>query len=417
MERPELKFDFPKGRPSIIKVIGVGGGGGNAVTHMYNAGIRDVEFVLCNTDYQAMIKSEVPVKMQLGRSITEGLGAGNKPEVAKKAAQESINDIQRLLGNDTKMVFITAGMGGGTGTGAAPIVAKAAKDLDILTVGIVTIPFLFEGRPKILKALYGVEEMNKSVDALLVINNERLRDIYSDLTMLNAFKKADDTLAIAAKSIAEIITIPGHVNLDFADVNTTLRDGGVAIMSSGQASGEERVTKAIHNALHSPLLNNNDIFKAQKILLNISFSEQVPLEMPEMNEINDFMVRFGSNIDVIWGAAVENELEENVKVTILATGFRIEHVPGMPEKLAIDNKEDLEELQKKEREEAEKRMEEERMMRERYGDDSDKVGKRTRPKPFIFSLDQLDDNDIIDAVISHPTYNRQQSEFEKLINE
>lgn len=413
--RPELKFDLPQNSPSIIKVLGVGGGGGNAVSHMYNEGIRDVDFVLCNTDNMALLNSPIPKKIQLGKNITKGLGAGNKPEVAKLAAEESVEEIQQLLSDGTQMVFVTAGMGGGTGTGAGPVVAKVAKDMDILTIGIVTIPFLFEGEPKILQALYGVEEMSKSVDALLVINNERLRTIYADLTMLNAFKKADDTLAIAAKSIAEIITIPGHINLDFADVETTLKRGGVAIMSSGQASGEGRVAKAIQKTLHSPLLNNNDIFNAKKILLNISFSEAFPLEMPEMDEVNDFMVKFGRNINVIWGAAIENDLGENVKVTILATGFQIKDVPGMEKKLDIDNLEDLKKQQEEDEAKAERLEKEKKMIEEHYKGDARIISRSTGARPFIFTFEQMDDNDIIDAVINHPTYSRKVAEFDLMI--
>ena len=247
-----VQFDFPTDSPKIIKVIGVGGGGGNAVNHMYREGIHDVTFVLCNTDNQALAESPVPVKLQLGRSITQGLGAGNRPERARDAAEESIEDIRNQLNDGTKMVFITAGMGGGTGTGAAPVIARIAKEMDILTVGIVTIPFIFEGEKKITQALDGVERIAQHVDALLVINNERLREIYADLTFMNAFGKADDTLSIAAKSIAEIITMRGTVNLDFADVKTILKDGGVAIMSTGFGEGENRVTKAIDDAQASP---------------------------------------------------------------------------------------------------------------------------------------------------------------------
>ncbi|MDR0824781.1 MAG: cell division protein FtsZ, partial [Prevotella sp.] len=241
MDEKILEFQLPTKTQTIIKVIGVGGGGGNAVNHMYNEGIHDVSFALCNTDSQALCESPVETRVQLG----EGLGAGNRPEVAKAAAEESKEDLKRLLSDGTKMVFITAGMGGGTGTGAAPIVARIAKDMGILTVGIVTIPFVFEGRSKIIQALKGVENMANSVDALLVINNERLRGIYADLTIPNAFAKADDTLTIAAKGIAEIITVHGHINLDFADVKTTLKDGGVAIMSSGYGEGDNRVEDAI----------------------------------------------------------------------------------------------------------------------------------------------------------------------------
>ena len=324
-----VQFDFPTDSPKIIKVIGVGGGGGNAVNHMYREGIHDVTFVLCNTDNQALAESPVPVKLQLGRSITQGLGAGNRPERARDAAEESIDDIKEQLNDGTKMVFITAGMGGGTGTGAAPVIARIAKEMDILTVGIVTIPFIFEGEKKIIQALDGVERIAQHVDALLVINNERLREIYADLTFMNAFGKADDTLSIAAKSIAEIITMRGTVNLDFADVKTILKDGGVAIMSTGFGEGENRVTKAIDAALHSPLLNNNDIFNAKKVMLNVSFCPTSELMMEEMNEIHEFMSKFREGVEVIWGVAVDNSLDTKVKITVLATGFGVEDVPGM----------------------------------------------------------------------------------------
>lgn len=339
-----MPFEFPTDTPSIIKVIGVGGGGGNAVNHMYKEGIHDVTFVLCNTDNQALAESPVPVKLQLGRSITEGLGAGNKPERASAAAEESIEDIKTLLSDGTKMVFITAGMGGGTGTGAAPVIAKTAKEMDILTVGIVTIPFLFEGEKKIIQALDGVEQISRHVDALLVINNERLREIYSDLTFMNAFGKADDTLSIAAKSIAEIITMRGKVNLDFADVNTILKNGGVAIMSTGLGEGENRVSKAIEDALHSPLLNNNDIFNAKKVLLNVSFCEQSELMMEEMNEVHEFMSKFDKGVEVIWGVAVDDSLGNKVKITVLATGFGMTSIPGMDEVISKRTQEEEERL-------------------------------------------------------------------------
>lgn len=264
-EETDIRFNFKTNSPSIIKVIGVGGGGGNAVNHMYKEGIHDVSFVLCNTDNQALSDSPIPTRLQLG---TEGLGAGNRPERARQAAMESLDGIKEMLNDGTRMVFITAGMGGGTGTGAAPVIAQCAKEMGILTVGIVTIPFRFEGLKKIDQALDGVEEISKHVDALLVINNERLREIYPELTVLNAFAKADDTLSVAAKSIAEIITVHGIVNLDFQDVTTVLKDGGVAIMSTGFGEGEGRVRQAIESALHSPLLNNNDIFNSKKVLLS-----------------------------------------------------------------------------------------------------------------------------------------------------
>ena len=305
-----MPFDFPQDNPTIIKVIGVGGGGGNAVNHMYKEGIHDVTFVVCNTDNQALAESPVPVKLQLGK---EGLGAGNRPARAREAAEESIEDVKHMLNDGCKMVFITAGMGGGTGTGAAPIIAKTAKDMDILTVGIVTIPFLFEGNRKIDQALDGVEQMSQHVDALLVINNERLRDIYSDFSVMNAFGKADDTLSVAAKSIAEIITIRGTINLDFNDVKTVLKDGGVAIMSTGYGEGENRVSQAINDALHSPLLNNNDIFNSKKILFNISFSTKSELMMEEMNEVHDFMSKFGKDVETKWGLYIDETLENKVK--------------------------------------------------------------------------------------------------------
>lgn len=324
-ENEMMDFGFKSASPSIIKVIGVGGGGGNAVNHMYKQGINDVTFVLCNTDNQALTKSPIPRKVQLGKSITQGLGAGNKPEIARAAAEESEEEISKLFNDGTKMVFITAGMGGGTGTGAAPVVARIAKGLGVLTVGIVTIPFLFEGEPKIRKALAGVEEMRQYVDALLVINNERLSEIYPDLNFMNAFAKADDTLTTAARSIAEIITTNSHVNLDFADVNTTLRDGGVAIISTGFGSGEKRLTKAIEDALHSPLLNNKDVFGAKRVLINLYFSEeeQAQMKMEETHELKTFMLKFEKNVDVIWGAGYDNSLGNDIKITILATGFDV----------------------------------------------------------------------------------------------
>ena len=309
-----VQFDFPTDSPKIIKVIGVGGGGGNAVNHMYREGIHDVTFVLCNTDNQALKDSPVPVKLQLGK---EGLGAGNRPARARKAAEESIEDIKNMLNDGTKMVFITAGMGGGTGTGAAPIIAQTAKEMDILTIGIVTIPFRWEGDKKIDQALDGVEEISKHVDALLVINNEKLSEIYSELSVDDAFDKADDTLSVAAKSIAEIITLHGKVNLDFNDVKTVLKDGGVAIMSTGYGEGDNRVSEAIKNAQHSPLLNNNDIFNSKKVLLNISYSAQYKLMMSEMDEVKEFMNRFSRDFETKFGMAIDDKLEQKVKITLL----------------------------------------------------------------------------------------------------
>lgn len=327
-----LPLELPLIDSSIIKVIGVGGGGGNAVNHMYRQGITDVSFVVCNTDNQALVKSPVPTKIQLGIDTTEGLGAGGKPEVAKRAAEESITDIQNILQDNTKMVFITAGMGGGTGTGASPVVAKAAHDLGILTVGIVTIPFAFEGTMKIRQALEGVAALSEHVDAILVINNEKLKQIYPDLELSNAFAKADDVLTNAAKAIAEIITVPGYINTDFADVYSIMKDGNVAIMNTGYASGENRITKAIEDALNSPLLNTNDVSGASKILLSLYCSTTEQIRMEEVEQIHQFMSTVGENVQVIWGASFDDELKDKVKITLIATGFDVSDIPGMPPK-------------------------------------------------------------------------------------
>ena len=409
-----INFDYPTEKPSIIKVVGVGGGGGNAVTQMYLEGIRDVSFVLCNTDNQAMMRSPIAVKVQLG---TAGLGAGGKPEVARNYAEESIDAIKQMFSDGTKMAFITAGMGGGTGTGASATIARVAREMDILTIGIVTIPFMFEGKFKILQALKGVEEIKRNVDALLVINNERLRDMYADLSLPEAFKKADDTLTIAVRSISEIITIPGYINLDFSDVKTILQNGGVAIMSSGVAKGENRVSKAIENALNSPLLNNNDVFKAQKILLNISFGSVRPMMAGELSEIHDYMAKFSSEIEVIWGTALDESLEDYIKITILASGFGIENIVSMTEAEEIKETQrlfDEKEWSTKQSEEDRKRIEEQKkqirdadIIRKYYGEEGLRsMGKTTRPHPFIFTFENIDDNDTIEAVINNPAYNR-----------
>ena len=399
-----MPFDFQSGTPSIIKVIGVGGGGGNAVNHMYREGIHDVTFVVCNTDNQALDESPVPIKLQLGR---EGLGAGNRPERARDAANESLEDVKNMLNDGCKMAFITAGMGGGTGTGAAPIIAKTAKEMGILTVGFVTIPFLFEGNKKIDQALDGVEEMSKHVDALLVINNERLRDVYSDLSVMNAFGKADDTLSIAAKSIAEIITIRGKINLDFNDVKTVLKDGGVAIMSTGYGEGEGRVTQAITDALHSPLLNNNDIFNSKKVLFNISYSLNSDLMVEEMNEVHEFMSRFGKDVETKWGLYIDDSLGEKVKFTILATGFGIKDVPGMSNKLSAEEQKRLEELEEEEQKKAERRD-------DFYPGSYKNNRKKGNYKIYIFTQEDLDNDDIISMVETTPTYKRSKAVLESI---
>lgn len=325
-----LPLELPLVDTSIIKVIGVGGGGGNAVNHMYRQGITDVSFVVCNTDNQALIKSPVPTKIQLGIDTTAGLGAGGNPSVAREAAEESIEKIQAILQDNTKMVFITAGMGGGTGTGASPVVAKAAHDLGILTVGIVTIPFAFEGKLKIKQALEGVAALSEHVDAILVINNEKLKEIYPDLELANAFAKADDVLTNAAKGIAEIITVPGYINTDFADVYSIMKDGNVAIMNTGFASGDKRITKAIDDALNSPLLNTNDVSGASKVLLSLYCSTTNQIKMEEVQQIHDFMNKVGDNVQVIWGATFDDSLGDSVKITIIATGYDVSDIPGMP---------------------------------------------------------------------------------------
>ena len=406
-----LDFGTPEQEHSIIKVVGVGGGGGNAVNHMYREGIHDVTFVLCNTDNQALNDSPVPVHLQLGK---EGLGAGNKPEKARQAAEESIEDIRNMLNDGTRMAFITAGMGGGTGTGAAPVIARVSKELGILTVGIVTIPFRFEGDRKIDQALDGVEEMNKHVDALLVINNERLREIYPELSVLDAFGKADDTLSVAAKSIAEIITVHGLINLDFNDVKTVLKDGGVAIMSTGFGEGEGRVKKAIDDALNSPLLNDNDIFNSKKILLSISFAAskdgQQSLMMEEMNDVNDFMAKFGNDFEIKWGLATDPELGKKVKVTILATGFGIEDVDGMNSHLKKHSQEDINRIAAEQERAAQKQD-----RRNRYygGEGATKRYKR-RPNIYLFRPEDLDNDDVISAVESTPTYKRTREILESI---
>jgi cell division protein FtsZ len=401
-----LSFNLPEASPSIIKVIGVGGGGGNAVNHMYREGIHDVTYVMCNTDKKALSDSPVPTHLQLGR---DGLGAGNRPERGKQAALESLDEIKEMLNDGTRMVFITAGMGGGTGTGAAPIIAQCAKDAGILTVGIVTIPFKFEGMKKINQALDGVDEISKHVDALLVINNERLREIYPDLTVLNAFAKADDTLSIAARSIAEIITMHGIMNLDFQDVTTVLKDGGVAIMSTGYGEGENRVTKAIEQALNSPLLNNRDIFDSKKVLININFcgdNEQNSLMMEEMNEVNDFMSRFSQDVETKWGLATDSSLGGKVKITLLATGFNLLNVPGI-------------EQVKKEKDIIDEAENDDRLVREgeriaRYYDEITQAPRKRLHNIFIFTDDDLDNEDVIAEIDVRPTYKRTRDEVKRI---
>ena len=329
MSEDLMNFDLPVETSSIIKVIGVGGGGSNAVNHMYKKGIRDVNFVICNTDAQALTSSPVPVKIQLGESLTEGRGAGNKPTVGREAAKENLEDIKEILGENTKMVFITAGMGGGTGTGAAPVIAKLSKEMGILTVAIVTIPFRFEGQQRINQAVEGINELRQHVDSLLVINNEKLRDIYGDLKLSAAFSHADDILTKAAKGIAEIITVHGYINVDFADVETVMTQSGVAVLGSATASGEGRALKAIEEALASPLLNNNDITGAKSILLNIT-SGVDEVSMDEVGEITDYVNNAADKSAlVIWGTGTDESLGEAISVTVIATGFGANSIPEL----------------------------------------------------------------------------------------
>ena len=324
---------------NIIKVIGVGGGGCNAVKNMYAEGIVNVSFAVCNTDSQSLSKSPVPVKIMLGKS---GLGAGANPEVGRSEAQNTQEDIKKLLDDGTKMVFVTAGMGGGTGTGAAPVIAGIAKGMGILTVGIITIPFYFEKRKKIVKALQGVEEMRKNVDALLIVNNERLCDVYADseITVKDAFKLADKVLSDATKSISELITVEGTINLDFRDIETTIKSCGGAIMAMGRASGEGRVQSAIKNALDSPLLYGSDISNAQRILFNIYTSSKHPIFVREMREIDAFFDELNPDIKVIWGLSDDDSLDEDAKVTILATGLNNELAEDIPESSSVSKDEE-----------------------------------------------------------------------------
>ena len=408
-DKKGLPFAIPTDAPRIIKVVGVGGGGSNAVENMYDKGIHNVSFVICNTDIQALNSSNIPVKIQLGETVTEGLGAGNDPEVARQAAEESRESIRQLFDDGTKMAFITAGMGGGTGTGAAPVVAEIAKSMDILTIGIVTIPFRFEMGKKIKQALRGVSEIAKHVDALLVINNERLLDIYPKLDIEEGFRKVDEVLTTATKSIAEIITARGTINLDFRDVKKVLKNGGVAIMSYGLESGENRLHKAFNKAMHSPLLNNNDIYKSKKLLFNIYYNPNEPMLVEEINAINKFMEQFEyENIEVIWGLSKDFALQEGeVKVTVLATGFGMKNIPGMEPLIEMEEAEkdkiSQEEKARKEAEEKALSNMEKQFYKEEY-------------KVYIFENDDIFNDELIYAVENTPTYKRTVQDIEAFKN-
>lgn len=383
-------------RPSIIQIFGVGGGGDNAVAHMYTEGnIAEVNYLVCNTDAKALETSPVPDRLQLG---TDGLGAGGKPEKARELAEESIDRIRAAFDKRAKMLFITAGMGGGTGTGAAPVIAREAKAAGLLTIGVVTIPFLFEGYRKIDKALDGVAELSKYVDAILVINNERLREIYQEFSILDAFRKADDTLSVAVKSIVDIITMRGKMILDFRDVHTTLHEGGVAIMSTGYAEGEGRVSRAIANALNSPLINDRDIFKSRKILLSISFSSSNELMVYEMNEIDRFMENFEDKyIETKYGLSVDESLGEKIKITILASGFGL-HDFKRRESVMTFTEDDINKIIRRQ---------------DVYGPSS-RTRTQRPTRAFLFGPDELDDPEIIDAIDSTPTFRRTKELIEKL---
>ena len=394
----------------IIKVIGVGGGGDNAVNHMYEQGIRKVSFVVCNTDKQALNNSVVPNRLLIGPNITKGLGAGNNPELARQAAEESADEIARLFDDETKMVFITAGMGGGTGTGAGPVVARIAQERGLLTIGIVTIPFFFEGEKKIFKALDGAEEMSKYVDALLVVNNEQLTEIYPDLDWMNAFGKADDTLSNAARSISELITCDGYMNLDFNDVNTTLRNGGAAIISTGFGEGEHRVTKAIEDALNSPLLKNKDIFGSKRLLFNLYFSREADQKfvMGEAKELTSFISNIDKGVDVIYGIGFDETLGNKIKITILAAGFELSIKGDKKNGTAKPASSGRNPFRRPETTEEEPETTAEETLKNVYGEDKVKTIERDRAslRYIILQPDQFDDDSIIETFEHSPAYNR-----------
>lgn len=390
-----MQFDLPKEKPSIIKVIGIGGGGSNAVNHMFRQGIRGVEFLICNTDHQALDTSPIPNKIQLGISLTEGRGAGSLPEMGKNAAIENLEDIRKALSDHTKMIFLTAGMGGGTGTGAAPIIARLAREMGILTVAIVTVPFAFEGKKRKQQAEAGIEELKKNVDTLLVICNDKLREIHGNLKLAEAFSYADNILATAAKSIAEIISVTLHINVDFADVQTVMKESGVAIMGSAKASGENRAIKAVETALDSPLLNDDNIEGARYILLNITSGDE-EITMDEMGEITDFIQeQAGQSAEVIMGVGTDDSLGENICVTIIATGFKTKQqikTLKVPEKVVhnliddIPEKEEINEVPEITSSNEPELITNEFMVNEKPMEiDDDKVYEEEIPEPVLMS--------------------------------
>ncbi len=402
--------------PAIIKVIGVGGGGGNAVNYMFRQNIPNVNFVVVNTDKQALDMSVVPQRVMIGYEVTRGLGAGNRPEVGRQCAEASEEELRKLFGAPTEMVFITAGMGGGTGTGAAPVIARIARESGMLTIGIVTVPFQFEGQRKILKALDGANEMKKHVDALLVINNENLIDLYADLNFFNAFEKADDTLANAARSISEIISERCYINVDFQDVKTILKDSGTAIISTAYGKGEHRISEAINNALHSPLLKAHDINTSKRLLLKFTCSRTCknPVRAEEINEITHFTSKLPSSIDVKWGIADDPAVGEDVKITVLASGFDVTLQDDEPvgsssssegsgrEKIVMTADDGPTKEAKPQMEDADARI------AEVYGQ-SKIVRQRqntARLKYAVLKPGQFDDDDVISRIESTPAFNR-----------
>ena len=397
MDDNTYDFDLAKAPQTIIKVIGVGGGGGNAVSNMYREGIRDVSFVLCNTDNQALQKSEVPNKLLIGQNTTHGLGSGNVPEVGEKAALESEEDIYRMLDDGTRMAFVTAGMGGGTGTGAGPVVAK--------------IPFVFEGRPKIVKALRGVRNMAQNVDSLLVINNERLRN-FADMPVPQANRKADETLTIAAKSIAEIVTTDLEQNVDFADVDTTMRNSGVALISIGFGEGEGRLRQAITEALESTLVNDvNNIFNAKRVAFVIYYSHEDELRISEMDDIHDFMSQFKTEYEVKWGHGYDDSLGHKIKITILVTGFGLEDILTKTEQQELVTEEQLREMAEKEEAERKRRAEEDALMGRYYGE---YIDSRPNAEIVVFAVDELDDDALISFMEDKPAYKRTAKDVQQI---
>lgn len=408
MDEIKVEFDLtPNDNPKIIKVVGVGGGGCNAVSHMYREGIEGVSFMVCNTDIKSLNDSPVPNKLLLG----EGLGAGNDPEEGRRKAEASTEDIKERLNDGTLMVFITAGMGGGTGTGAAPVVAKVAREMGILSVGIVTIPYSWEGIKKIDQALDGVEEISKYVDALIVVKNDKLVEVYNELEFEEGYDRADDIVLVAAKSISDIITMHGKTHLDFNDVRMVLKDGGVAIIGTGYGQGENRLTQAIQDAQTSPLLNDNNIFDAKKVVLCISYSSKGKLMMSELDEVKEFMSRFSQDIITKHGVEKDETLDEQVKVTLLATGFGIQdiHMKEMDERIANKTEEELEQIA----EEEERR----RNRRERYGyarDNHNRQQHTRRRHIYTLKPEDLDNDELINLLEESATYLRDKATLNRL---